>query len=123
MTGLAELLRDALVSGLQTLTAVDHHDQEVGAGNGVLAMEDDKIVERILAGAVQPARIEKFESGAAPDDGPGECVARGTGHGGDNRAPAARDSVKQRGFPNIWSSDQHDGVLFSGHFSLLSQFT
>ena len=92
MPVVAQFGGDLLVAGHQTFPAVDHEDEQIGAGNRALALADDQIVERILAGAEQSAGIESSKR-CPPDDRPRERVARRAG----DRAPRSRGANRSCG--------------------------
>ena len=94
--------------GVEPLASVHHQHEQVGADDGALALLDDELVQRILALAVEAAGIKQLERRAAPDDRTSERIARRTGNRRNDRAATARHPVEKRGFPHVWSADEHD---------------
>jgi hypothetical protein len=119
--GLPQLTGDALVAGDQPLAPIDQKDKEIGAGDRAMALLDDEVVQRILAGAVQPAGVEEVERCAAPGDGPRERVARCARDRRHDRAAAAGHSVEKGRFADVRTADKHDRRRFTGHFEGLSK--
>ena len=77
----AELARDRLVARHQPFPSIDEKHQQIRAFDRALSLPDDQVVQRILAGAGQPAGIEQVEGRPRPTT-PG--------------APARRASCRQR---------------------------
>jgi hypothetical protein len=108
-----KLLRDGLIAAHEALSAVDDKHNRVRAVDRALALLDDEFVKRILAGAVQPSGIKELKGGALPADRTRQRITRCTGNGSHDRPAGARDAVKQRGFTDVWASDQHDRWAFT----------
>ncbi len=113
--GLAQLARDRLVARDESFAAVDDEHQQIGADDRALALTDDELVQRILAGAVQAAGVEQLKRHAPPDGRTRQRIAGRAGHRRDDRAARTGDAVEERRFPDVRASDQHDRGSFSGH--------
>ena len=86
---LTELAGDCFVSADEPFAAVGDHHDEIGALDGSFTLPGNQIVERILAGAVHPSRIEELERRALPLHRPLERIAGGSGQRRHDRAARA----------------------------------
>ena len=106
--GLAQLAGDAFVAGHEPFASVDQEHEQVGADHRAFALLDDELVERVLAGAEEPAGVEERELGACPGDGPPQRIARRSGDRRHDRAAAAGHPVEQRGFAHVRPPNEDD---------------
>jgi hypothetical protein len=113
--GLARDAGDLAIPGHEALAAVGDEHQEIRLGERALPPVEHQRVQRILAGAKHPSRINELEATPHPLRFVGNHVARGSGNGGDDGASASREPVEQGGFADIGSADEHDGGKTAGH--------
>ena len=107
--GRAHRLRNVPVAGDEPFPPIDDEYQQVRRGNRPVAARQDKLVQRILAGAKHPAGIDQLETHALPLRGLGQHVAGGAGNRRHNRTAAVADAVEQRRLPHVGAADQHYG--------------
>ena len=86
---------DLLVGRQQSVPAIHNKDNDIGRLERFLALDDDQLVQRIVARPEKPPGIDEGERGAQPLGGMGIRVAGRPRYGGDDGAPGAGNSVKQ----------------------------
>ena len=112
--GLAQLPRDRLVAAARALRGRPRRRPGDRRRDRPLPLLDDQLVERILAGAVQPAGVEQLERRAPPEDRPRQRVA---GRPGDGRDDARREPVmrlKRVDFPTFGRPTRTTDGCFTG---------
>ena len=85
-------------------------DQQIRAFDRALPLDDDQLVQRILAGAVQTACVEQLKGRLPPRDRLRSSASRvvpGSGATIARRVPVMR--LNSVDFPDVGTTDQHDG--------------
>jgi len=85
-TRLPQLARNRLVAGDEPFASIDQKHEKVGPLDRELSLFHHQLVEWILTGAVQTARINELERRSPPLDWPRQGVPGRTRNWGDDRA-------------------------------------
>jgi len=106
--GSTDSARDLLIARHDTLATVNDEDEEVCIGNCTLPAIEYQLVERILTRAEHAAGIGELETYALPLDRLRDHVTRRSRSGCDDRAARLGQTIEQRRFADVRSSDEHD---------------
>jgi hypothetical protein len=104
----AQHVGDATVARVQPGARVDHEQQEIRLGDGLLHLPPDLDVHRVLRVLHDAAGIDEPEVAPRPVGSREVPVARGARFVGDDRGVATDDAVEQRRLADVGPPDQGD---------------
>jgi hypothetical protein len=101
-------LRNVPIARHDPLAPIHNKHKEIGVSDRSTPAFEHQFVKRVLACAEHAAGVGQLEARALPFRRKSDDVARGPGDRSDDRASSARQTVKKRGFPDIWAADEHN---------------